>query len=96
MNGSNHNAAQGPREQRGRGNHLYSAYKDRLTLLDRIDGLERFALPNLRARYQKQAMLVQLGQGNPQKVESLAQELQAAENDMLVLKGRLQALENFE
>lgn len=93
MNESSHNVAAGAL---GQGNRLYSAYKDRLTLLDQIDGLERFALPNLRAQYQRQALLVQLGQGNLHKVESLAQELQAAEKDIQILKGRLQALENTD
>lgn len=75
-------------------NHSYSAYKDRLTILDRIDNLERFALPSLRERYQKQAILVQLGRGNPRKVDTIAQELEAAESDLVGLKNRLRALES--
>ena len=75
-------------------NHSYPAYKDRLTLLDRIDNLERFALPNLRARYQRQALLVQLGRGNSRVVDLLARELQAAESDLMSLKNRLSAMES--
>ncbi len=84
-----------PKQRRNTG-QFYSAYKDHLTLLDRIEDLECFALPNLRARYQKQAMLVQLGNGNPRKAETFAQELQAAENDLIILKCRLNSLERYE
>mgnify|MGYP007082075594 CR=1 FL=1 len=67
----------------------YSTYKDRLTLLERIDTIERFALPYLRTRHQKQARLVQHGRGNPQKTCKLEKALQAAENDLVNLKSRL-------
>ncbi len=89
MDRTNHNVAP---SLSGQTDQLYSAYKDRLMLLGRIDNLERFAVPNLRARYQRQALLVQLGQGNPRKVENLAQELEAAEKDIQILKKRLKAL----
>ncbi len=91
-----HNVATVRSGQHGQGGRFYSAYKDRLTLLNRIDDLEHIALPHLRACYQKQAMLVQIGRGSARKVEALAQELQAAENDVSVLKSRLSALENYE
>ena len=74
--------------------HAYVAYKDRLTILDRIDNLERFALPSLRERYQRHALLVQLGRGNPRKADAIAQELQAAESDLVGLKNRLLAMES--
>jgi hypothetical protein len=71
---------------------FYFDYKDRLALLEQIENLECFAVPNLRAKYQEQAILMQKGKGNLQKAKALAQDLASAEQVMARLKTRLKSI----